>query len=212
VIVNFPLRRLCYAAALAALGFAPARAADDYHVLGHSGAWEIGTGTDDQGNKYCSLQNPLDNEGRGMVLLIYPLGDDPSFELHLYKNGWKIPASADIQTKFTFSDGGSWDADGGAARDGGPVVDYEIDFSDMEDFLDDFAQSSSLKITFTHGTEPAWNTGLSGTSQATTALLACTKALLDKAGQGAPTEPFGPPDNSAPPPDESTPAPGTQNI
>lgn len=208
--MSFPLRRLCYAAALAAITLGPARAAEDYHALGHSGAWEIGTGTDDQGNKYCSLQEQSDDRHHGMVLLTYPLGDDPSFELHLFKDGWKIPANADIQTKFNFSDGGSWAADGAAARNGGPVVDYDIDFNDMEDFLGDFAQSNSLKIVFTHGTEPAWTMGLAGTSDATNALLACTKALLDKAG---PTQPFNPPDNNAPPPPAApAPAPGTQTI
>lgn len=185
---------LSFAALLAAAP--PARAGGDYHVLGHDDAWEVGTGTDDQGNAYCSIQDQSSDQSYGLLLLIYPLGNDPSFEVHAFKDGWKIPASADVPTKFNFSDGGSWDADGAAASDGSSVVDYTIDVKDMKDFLDDFAQSNSLDIVFTKGTEPTWTADLSGTSQATTDLLSCTQKLLNDNGQGDNTQPFNQPDNT----------------
>ncbi len=143
-----------------------------------------------------------------------PLGDDPSFEVHAFKDSWSIPANADVPTKFNFSDGGSWDADGAAASDGSSVVDYTIDIKDMKDFLADFSQSTSLDIMFTNGTEPTWTTDLTGSSQATADLLKCSNKLLNDnggAGGGGNTEPFSPPpDNSQPfaqPPDNSAPAP-----
>jgi hypothetical protein len=211
--------RLTALAFAATLGAAPAARADaNYHVLGHDDAWEVGTGMDSQGNAYCSIQNQLPDQSQGLLLLIYPLGDDPSFELHAFKNSWSIPANADVQTTFNFSDGGSWNADGQAASDGSSVVDYTIDVKDMRDFLDDFAQSTRLDIVFAKGTEPTWTTNLSGTSQATADLLSCTDKLLGTSGPSAPTQPFSPPGSSAPPnappPDNGTPAPppGTQTL
>jgi hypothetical protein len=184
-------------AALLALPQA-ARAAGDYHVLGNDDAWEVGTGTDDQGNQYCSIQDQSSDQSYGLLLLIYPLGNDPSFEVHAFKNSWKIPGNADVPTKFNFSDGGSWDADGAAASDGSSVVDYTIDVKDMKDFLNDFAQSSSLDIVFTNGTEPTWTADLTGTSQATSDLLSCTQKLINDNGGGGNTQPFNAPDNSQP--------------
>jgi hypothetical protein len=204
--VIFSVRSLSCALAIAALlAAAPlAHAGGDYHVLGNDDAWEVGTGTDDQGNAYCSIQDQSDDQSYGLLLLIYPLGDDPSFEIHAFKDGWKIPASADVPTKFNFSDGGSWDADGAAASDDSSVVDYTIGMKDMKDFLDDFAQSNSLDIVFTSGTEPTWTADLTGTAQATTDLLACTQKLLNDNGEGDNTQPFSQPDNT-PPPDDSQP-------
>jgi hypothetical protein len=198
----------CVLSCAALLAAAPAaHAGGDYHALGQDDAWEVGTGTDDQGNAYCSIQDQSADQSYGLLLLIYPLGDDPSFEVHAFKDSWKIPASADVPTKFNFSDGGSWDADGAAASDGSSVVDYTIDVKDMKDFLNDFAQSTSLDIVFTNGTEPTWTADLSGTAQATTDLLACTEKLLNDNGQGDNTQPFSQPNNppaapGAPPDDE----------
>lgn len=216
--MNFT-HRITALALAATLAAAPAaRAAADYHVLGHDGAWEVGTGTDSQGNAYCSIQNQSPDQSHGLLLLIYPLGDDPSFELHAFKNSWSIPANTDVPTAFNFSDGGSWNADGQAASDGSSVVDYTIDVKDMKDFLNDFAQSRRLDIVFAKGTEPTWTADLSGTSQATADLLSCTDKLLGANGdQNAPTQPFGAPGNSAPPnapPDDGSPntPPGTQSL
>jgi hypothetical protein len=201
----FALPRAGVLALAAALLCAPAaRAAANYHVLTDDGAWEVGAGTDSQGNQYCSIQEQSQDQSYGLVLAIYPLGQDPSFEVHAFKTSWAIPANADVPTKFNFSDGGSWDADGEAAGDGSSVVDYTIDVQDMKDFLSDFAQSSSLDIVFTHGTEPTWTANLNGTAKATLDLLACSNKLLDANGGGG-TQPFGPPGNSAPPPDNSAP-------
>lgn len=221
----FAPRRAGILALAASLAFAPAaHAAPDYRVLGNDGAWEVGTGTDSQGNAYCSIQDQSQDQSHGLLLLIYPLGDDPSFEVHVFKNSWSIPANADVPAKFNFSDGGSWDADGQAADDGSSVVDYTIDMQDMQDFLADFSSSNRLDIVFTKGTEPAWTEDLTGTSQATQDLLDCAKKLLDANGGSGGTQPFSPPDNSAPPPDNaqpyalppdsSSPAPGggTQSL
>jgi len=206
--VNFARHRATALAIAASLGFAPpAYAVADYHVLGNDAAWEVGTGTDSQGNAYCSIQDQSQDQSYGLLLLIYPLGDEPSFEVHAFKNSWSIPANADVPTKFNFSDGGSWDADGAAASDGSSVVDYTIDIKDMQDFLADFGQSTSLDIVFTNGTEPTWTTDLTGSSQATADLLKCSTKLLNDnggAGGGGNTEPFGPPGNN-PPPDNSQP-------
>lgn len=198
------LRHFGLAAVFAAgLAFAPAaRAGSDYHIIGNDDAWEVGTGTDSQGNAYCSIQDQSQDQSYGLLLLIYPLGDDPSFEVHAFKTSWSIPANADVPTTFKFSDGGSWDADGAAASDGSSVVDYTIDVKDMKDFLNDFADSDSLDIVFTNGTEPTWTADLTGTSQATADLLSCTKKLLDADGTSN-TEPFSPsggsqPDNAPP--------------
>jgi hypothetical protein len=198
-----------------------ARADANYHVLGNDDAWEVGTGADSQGNAYCSIQDQSKDQSHGLLLLIYPLGDDPSFEVHAFKDNWSIPANADVPTKFNFSDGGSWDADGAAASDGSSVVDYTIDTKDMKDFLADFAQSTSLDIVFTNGTEPTWTTDLTSSSQAAVDLLKCTTKLLNDnggagSGGGGNTQPFSPPadnpppDNSqpfSPPPDNSAPGP-----
>jgi len=209
------LRRAGALALAAALLCGPAaRAAADYHVLTNDGAWEVGTGTDSQGNQYCSIQDQSQDQSRGLLLLIYPLGDDPSFEVYAFKNNWSIPANADVPTKFNFSDGGSWDADGQAAGDGSSVVDYEIDVKDMKDFLGDFSTSDSLDIVFTKGTEPDWTADLTGTSQATLDLLNCSNRLIDANGGNGNSPPDNntpPPDNSQPfaqPPDNSSPAPG----
>ena len=219
------LRRASALALAASLVFAPAAwAGSHYKVLGNDAAWEVGTGTDSQGNDYCSIQNQSKDQSYGLLLLIYPLGDDPSFELHAFKNNWSIPANADVPTTFNFSDGGSWDADGQAAGDGSSVVDYTIDVQDMKDFLADFSSSNRLDIVFTKGTAPAWTEDLTGTSQATQDLLSCAKKLLDANGGSGGTQPFSPPDNSTPPPDNaqpyalppdsSSPAPGgnTQSL
>jgi hypothetical protein len=214
------------AVAAAVLSAAPAwsaaTAAPDYHVLGNDGAWEVGTGTDSQGNAYCSIQDQSADQSYGLLLLIYPLGDDPSFEVHAFKNSWSIPANADVPTKFQFSDGGIWDADGAAASDGSSVVDYTIDTNDMKDFLADFAQSNHLDIVFTKGTEPTWREDLTGSAQASADLLSCTNKLLGGPGGGnggAPTQPFGQPGNSAPdnsqpyaPPDNGGSAPPGGNA
>jgi hypothetical protein len=204
------------ALALAAtLAFAPAaRAAANYQVLGHDDAWEVGTGTDGQGNAYCSIQDQSPDQSQGLLLITYPLGDAPSFELHAFKDSWSIPGNADVQTTFNFSDGGSWNADGEAASDGSSVVDYTIDVRDMRDFLNDFSQSSRLDIVFAKGTEPTWTTNLSGTSKATADLLSCTDKLLGTHGGGA-TQPYNPPDSTPPdssPPDNSTPPPGNSQT
>lgn len=204
------LRSLRHALAFAAvLAAAPAAlAAGDYHVLTNDDAWEVGTGTDSEGNAYCSIQDQSQDQSYGLLLLIYPLGDDPSFEVHAFKNNWSIPANAEVPTKFNFSDGGSWNADGQAASDGSSVVDYTIDVKDMKDFLNDFSQSDSLDIVFTNGTEPTWTADLTGTSQATVDLLNCTNKLLGNTGDSGSTQPFSQPDNtqpSAPPPDNSQP-------
>lgn len=210
--MSFDLRRAGALALAATLALVPAaRAASDYHILGNDDAWEVGTGTDSQGNAYCSIQDQSQDQSYGLLLLIYPLGDDPSFEVHAFKNNWSIPANADVPTKFNFSDGGSWDADGEAASDGSSVVDYTIDVKDMKDFLADFSTSDSLDIVFTNGTEPTWTADLTGTSQATVDLLSCTKKLIDANGGanggGDNTQPFGAPDNGQPssPPDSSQP-------
>jgi hypothetical protein len=207
----------------AALLFAPAaRAAADYQVLGNDDAWEVGTGSDSQGNQYCSIQDQSQDQSYGLLLLIYPLGNDPSFEVHAFKNNWQIPANADVPTKFNFSNGGSWDADGAASGDGSSVVDYTIDVKDMKDFLNDFSASTSLDIVFTKGTEATWTADLTGSSQATVDLLKCTTKLINDAGGSGTggddnTQPFSqpgnspPPDNSqpfAPPPGSNAPAPG----
>jgi len=186
---------MVFAAAVACASVA--RAAPDYHVLGNDGAWEVGTGTDSQGNAYCSIQDQSADQSYGLLLLIYPLGDDPSFEVHAFKDSWSIPANADVPTKFNFSDGGTWDADGAAAADGSSVVDYTIDMKDMKDFLGDFAQSDHLDIVFTNGTEASWTEDLAGSSQATADLLSCTNKLLGGSG-GSATQPYGQPNNNQP--------------
>ncbi len=209
----FDLRRAGALALAATLALVPAaHAAGGYHVLTNDDAWEVGTGTDSQGNQYCSIQDQSKDQSYGLLLLIYPLGDDPSFEVHAFENSWSIPANADVPTKFNFSDGGSWNADGQAASDGSSVVDYTIDVKDMKDFLNDFSQSDSLDIVFTNGTEPTWTADLTGTSQATLDLLSCTNKLLDanggSNGGSSNTQPFSAPDNSqpsTPPPDNSQP-------
>ena len=184
---------------LAVLGAAPAaRAGGDYHVIGNDDAWEVGTGTDQQGNAYCSIQDQSSDQSYGLFLAIYPLGDSPSFELHAFKDTWSIPANADVPTKFNFSDGGSWKADGQAASDGSSVVDYIIDIKDMKDFLNDFAQSDSLDVVFVNGTEADWNADLTGTSQAAMDLLSCSDKLLNGNGGGDNTQPYSAPDNNAP--------------
>ena len=128
-----------------------------------------------------------------------------------------------MPTKFNFSDGGSWNADGQAADNGSSVVDYTIDIKDMKDFLDDFAQSTSLDIVFTGGTEPTWTADLTGTSQATVDLLSCTHKLMgdsdnsdnsnnDTQPYSAPSTPAAP-DNSQPyaPPANNPPSPPSTN-
>lgn len=200
--MTFVLRHFAYAVAAAAtLACAPAaRAAGTYQVLGNDGAWEVGTGTDAQGNEYCSIQDQSSDKSYGLVLLIYPLGNEPSFEIHAFKDSWSIPASADVPTKFNFSDGGSWDAEGAAADDGSSVLDYEIDMKNMKDFLDDFSQSKSLDIVFTNGTEPTWTANLTGTAQASVDLLSCSDKLLAGNGGGNndnDTQPYAPPADDA---------------
>lgn len=194
--MTFAVRHFKYTLAAAAylICMPAAHAAGSYQVLGNDDAWEVGTGTDPQGNEYCSIQDQSDDKSYGLVLLIYPLGNDHSFEIHAFKDSWSIPASADVPTKFNFSDGGGWDAEGAAADDGSSVVDYEIDMKNMKDFLNDFAQSKSLDIVFTNGTEPTWTADLTGTAQAAVDLLSCSDKLL--AGNGRDdgnTQPYAPP-------------------
>ncbi|WP_298214421.1 hypothetical protein [Acidocella sp.] len=165
-----------------------ARAGGDYHVLGNDDGWEVGTGTDSQGNSYCSLQENSSDQSYGLVLAIYPLGNSPSFELHLFKSDWSIPANADVPTKFLFSNGDSWSANGSAASDNGQVVDYTIGIKDMKDFVNDFAQSNSMDIQFINGTEPEWTADLTGTSRASQDLLDCTQSLIDN--NGGSTQPY----------------------
>jgi len=201
-----PSVALVIAAVLAA---APAGAATDknYQVLGQDGAWEVGTGTDADGNAYCSVQDQAKDQSHGLILAIYPLGDDPSFEIHAFKNGWSIPANADVPTTFAFSDGSSWSADGQAADDGSSVVDYQIDVSDMQDFLTDFGESDRLDIVFTKGTAPDWQEDLTGSAQASLDLLKCATTLLDQNGEGDSTQPYAPPGTTPPsPPDNAAPA------
>lgn len=189
----------------AALSAAPSIAAadKDYQVISHDGVWEVGTGKDDGGNAYCSLQDQSKDRKSGLILAIYPLGDDPSFEIHAFKDDWSIPANTEVPTSFNFSDGNNWDADGQAADDGSSVVDYDIDISDMQDFLADFGQSDRLDIVFSNGTEPDWKENLTGSAQASLDLLKCATKLLDQSGGAGSTQPFAPPDS---PPDTTPPS------
>jgi len=210
-VIFAPRRAGILALAATLLCGAAAHAGANYHMLTDDGAWEAGTGTDSQGNQYCSIQEQSKDQSHGLVLVIYPLGQDPSFEVHAFKTSWSIPANADVPTRFNFSDGGSWDADGQAAGDGSSVVDYNIDVQDMKDFLSDFSASSTLDIVFTNGTEPAWKADLTGTSKATLDLLDCSNKLLDANGGNSNTQPFSPPDNA--PPDGAPAAGGaTQSL
>jgi hypothetical protein len=195
--VNWSPRRYPLSAALGlalALAAAPAaRAAGDYHVITNDDSWEIGTGTDSQDNAYCSAQEQSSDQSYGIILLIYPLGDDPSFELHVFNNGWSIPANADIPARFNFSDGSSWTADGSASSDRSSVVDYTIAFKDMKDFMNDFSQSDTLEIVFVNGNEPNWTADLTGTSQASVDLLSCASDLLNPGSSGQNTQPYNAP-------------------
>jgi hypothetical protein len=160
-----------------ALPLAHAALADSYHVITTEAGWEVGTGTDDNGNAYCSAKEQSDDNSYGLGLYIYPEGNSPSFELHVFNDQWSVPASADVDTKFHYSNGGDWEADGSAASDHSTVVDYTIPFSKADDFMSDFAASDTLEISFVTGTEPDWTVDLTGTAAASSDLLDCAKSL-----------------------------------
>ncbi len=182
---------LCRGSALAVsiiLSLAPAAwAGGDHHVLGNDGVWEVATGMDDRGNSYCSIRDQSPDKTYSLLMLIYPLGNEPSFKINAFRDKWKIPPNVDVPTKFNFSNGGSWNADGAALNSSS--VNYTFDMKDMNNFLNDFAKSDSLDIVFTKGTEPTWTADLSSTSRATSDLLACQKKLLGGKGGGS-TQPY----------------------
>ncbi len=102
--------------------------------------------------------------------------------INAFRYQWSVPANVAVPTKFNFSNGSSWNADGAAMNRNS--VHYKIDMKDVQKFLNDFAHSDTLDIVFTKGTEPTWKANLSSTSQATSDLLACTNKLLGK-GSGS---------------------------
>jgi hypothetical protein len=169
------------------LSLAPAAwAGANHHVLGNDGVWEVDTGMDSRGNSYCSIRDQSADKSYALQMIIYPLGNAPSFVINAFRDQWSIPDNAAVPTKFNFSNGSSWNADGAAMSRAS--VNYTIDMKDMKKFLNDFSQSDSLDIVFTNGTEPAWKADLSSTSQATSDLLACTNKLLG--AKGGPTQPY----------------------
>lgn len=182
------IHTLCRGYALAVsitLSLAPAAwAGASHHVLGNDGIWEVATGMDDRGNSYCSIRDQSADKSYALLMLIYPLGNNPSFRINAFRDTWAIPANVDVPTKFNFSNGSSWNANGAAMS--GTSINYTVDMKDMNNFLNDFAKSDSLEIVFTKGTEPTWTADLSSTSQATSDLLACEKKLLG--GKG--TQPY----------------------
>jgi hypothetical protein len=157
-----------------------ALAASDHHVLGNDGIWEVDTGMDSGGNSYCSIQDQSADKSYALLMAIYPLGNEPSFKINAFRETWSIPADVAVPTKFHFSNGHSWSADG--LTTSSSSVNYKIDMKDVNNFLHDFALSDHLDVVFTKGTEPTWALDLSSTAKATADLLACKDKLLGAKG------------------------------
>jgi hypothetical protein len=154
---------------LLAIGFAaaPAEAVQLYK----DGAWQVDF-NDVGGRPRCSITN--DNY-RHFLQIYYERGSD-HLSLQVGSDDWDLPSDRTYAYRMQFDDGAEWNADAtsGRYRDGGSYIDVDIiKTGQMRDWLNQFARSQNLIISFPGTGIRPWVLDLSGTRNVVDNFIQC---------------------------------------
>jgi hypothetical protein len=149
-----PLAFLLAAGCFAAV---PAEAEEFYR----QDAWEVDI-DDFNGRPRCSIRN---DDYREFLQIYYERGAD-HLSLQIGSDDWDLPSGRRYAYRMQFDEGRRWDAEAvsGHYRDGGSYIDVDLITRDqMSDWLEQFATSHYLTISFPGTDIRPWILDLSGT-------------------------------------------------
>ncbi|WBV42417.1 hypothetical protein [Pseudoroseomonas cervicalis] len=183
------------AAMLAAALPSPALARTE--VFAEVGGWHAFLGTSDAGSRLCGLGT---TGSAGKQFYVKHFAGNAGISIHIFKQGWSIPAGRPILMGYQFDRSDIFRAPGAAGS--GTMISFELEGQAMVDFFNMFRAGRSLNIHFLEGDEGGWTVNLTGSTAIAEHFARC---LIRWSGQGLDTQPFAPsapsqPFSSAPPP------------
>jgi hypothetical protein len=178
---------------VAAIAFcAAASAAEaDMRVTGTYGAWRSEEGSDDGNNPMCNAE--LLGGDRGLFVKAY----HDVFFVHVYKDGWQIPADQRVEVALQVDDAPPMNFDGSGGSTTSTSFMIVINPDDIwkktgqktiTELVNLLKNGRGLRLIFPDGNEPPWEGSLAGSGRALTAMMDCQRRLVVAARA---TEPFG---------------------
>lgn len=161
------------AVALAAMAIATSAAADT-KTLARIGSWEAFGGTTTNGNGVCGVSAEAGKRYFGVKLF----AGGKTFTIQLGTSEWQVTKGEKIAVNMRLDANPVWRATGTAFifEDGDGGLQYDINQSELDNFVREFRNSSRLSLQF-DGRFPEWIMGLEGTMAVYGAFQNCTRTL-----------------------------------
>jgi hypothetical protein len=158
---------LAFLLAIGGMAAAPAEAVQLYK----ENAWQVDV-NDIDGRSRCSITN---DDYRQFLQIYYERGAG-HLSIQVGSEDWDLPSGRRYTFRMQFDDDDGWDVDAvsGRYRDGGSYIDVDIIRSDqMRDWLDQFARSHYLVISFPGTDLRRWVLDLGGTRNVVDSFVRC---------------------------------------
>jgi hypothetical protein len=153
--------------AIGGMAAAPAEAVQLYK----ENAWQVDV-NDTAGRSRCSITN---DDYRQFLQIYYERGAG-HLSIQVGSEDWDLPSGRRYTFRMQFDEEDGWDVDAisGRYRDGGSYIDVDIIRSDqMRDWLDQFARSHYLVISFPGTDLRRWILDLGGTRNVVDSFVRC---------------------------------------
>jgi hypothetical protein len=197
------VKRMVAMAAIA-LSITTAAQAENNTIMFAKNYWRVThVARNSSGNPVCMMQSQISFTD-GPTGFVFIMSTKAKLNVYLTKTNWQF--TSDVQVPFSVNlDSGRRELFGVSKKSANSKFDGIIASASKDeidgDWLEDFASSRTMTITFRSGNEPQWSVKMAGSRGATNSFRSCIK-LLGK------TETSDPQATSPVPEDPDTPFPG----
>jgi hypothetical protein len=133
----------------------------DTHVLAHTGEWEAFGGTTTSGIPVCGMSSSANGRYVGAKLF----SGDATWTIQLGAKTWTVENGAKQKLELQFDNNTPWSATGTGMHfnDGDAGLEFTIDRTELNDFVNEFRGSAHLNIRFVGSNAAPWTSNLVGT-------------------------------------------------
>ena len=148
----------------------------DTTTLARSGAWEAFGGTTTKTNRaLCGMSSETNGHYFGLKLF----SGDNTFTIQLGASTWKIENGSKQKLQMRFDGNSPWNAEGTGMHfdDNDAGLEFTVNRSELNTFMQEFRQSGTLYISFTGSNAKPWTISLNGTNSLADTFQQCNAKL-----------------------------------
>ena len=159
--------------ALCAMSVASSVSRADTPTLARAGNLEAFGGTASNGRPVCGVSQDV----AGKYFGLKRFNQTDHFTIQIGSNGWKFQNGQKVKLEMVFDGNSPWSANGTGMHfdDGDPGLEFTVKRTELDRFLGEFQNGTTLKVRFIDATIADWTVSLAGSGVVSGVMQKCIR-------------------------------------